>query len=134
MPLPSLDLELTYWRLRRRLQRLLGAYRFRVSDARAQAHLRYLAWFGRLPERPQPEETRFYRLMWAVVICCITAVIAIDSTIGEDEFVIRVGATVAAIKCLPERRAEMQAVPHQEQPIDAELPRDRVATWSNKSI
>ncbi|HEY8710740.1 MAG TPA: hypothetical protein VIM34_22410 [Burkholderiaceae bacterium] len=134
MLLPSLDLELTYWRLRRRLQRLRGAYRYRMSAARAQAHLRFLTWFGRLPEQPQPEDTRAYRLMWAIVITGLAAVITIDSTIGEDEFISRVDATVAAIKGLPQRRPEAQAVVHQAPPATVEVPSERVAIWLKKSI
>lgn len=50
MILPHFDFELTYWRLRRRTQRLRGAWRAYVSHARAAAHLHYLYHFGRLPE------------------------------------------------------------------------------------
>lgn len=89
MPLPHLDCELLYWRARRRLQRLRCACRAQASQARAQAHLHYLHYFGRLPERPQPEETFLFRAMWALVIAGTVAVVAVEA-IGQETVMARI--------------------------------------------
>lgn len=98
MSLPSIDFELMYWRARRRLQRVRAALRFHVSQARARAHLAYLHHFGRLPEQPEPEETVIYRCLWACVIAGTIAIIVIDGTIGEEEFLRRADAVKAAMQ------------------------------------
>lgn len=95
MRLPSVDLELTYWRLRRRTQRLRGVVRDAISRARADAHLRHLHRTGNLPERPQPEDTFAYRALWAVAIVGLLLVLAIDS-VGEEAFLREVNAVMTA--------------------------------------
>lgn len=132
--LPSLDFELTYWRLRRYLQRIRYAYRYRLSAARAQAHLQYLTMFGRLPEQPQPEETVAYRLMWALVIFGTAGVIAIESTIGETEFLARVDAITVAVKNWPQPRTAMAEESAREPAPEIELDKARAIAWLNRSI
>jgi len=102
MPLPNLDLELLYWRARRRLQRLRCACRARMSHARAQAHLQYLHHFGRLPEQPQPEETFLFRAMWALVIAGTVMVVAIEAA-GEETVMARIDAALSLPQNLPGR-------------------------------
>jgi hypothetical protein len=134
MLLPNFDFELTYWRLRRRLQRIRSEYRYRVSAARAKAHLQYLTWFGRLSEQPQPEETFAYRLMWALVVVSTAGVIAIEATIGEDEFLVRVDAASATVRNLPDRRATAK---HESLPApmpEVKLDKARSIAWLKRSI
>jgi hypothetical protein len=78
MPLPHIDFELTYWRLRRRVQRIRGICRYWASRARAQAHLHYLHQFGRLPERPEPEDTLIFRGLVVVSVVSVAAILAFE--------------------------------------------------------
>lgn len=99
MQLPSLDLEMAYWRARRRTQRLRAIFRERASRIRADLNLRFMHLYGRQPERLEPEETFVYRAMWAVVVVGVLLVISIEA-LGQDEFVRRVDAVLAGLATL----------------------------------
>lgn len=80
MPLPSIDFELVYWRLRRRLQRIRGALRALASRIRAQRDLEYLHRFGRLPEQLEPEETFAFRLLMGLAIVGTVFALSLEAT------------------------------------------------------
>jgi hypothetical protein len=84
--LPAIDFELAYWRLRRRTDRLRGAWRAYASHARAAAHMSYLYHFGRLPQAPQPEDTTLYRALWAAVIVGLAGVLTLEAVGTEQLF------------------------------------------------
>lgn len=98
MLLPNFDFEMTYWKARRRLMWMRAGLRFRISQAIANAHLTYLHRFGRMPEPPSPEESLVYRLMWAVVVIGTAVILAIECTIGEQEFLFRAEAVWSALQ------------------------------------
>lgn len=129
MLLPSLDFELMYWRARRCLQRMRSAYRFQMSQARASMQLQYLTWFGCMPEQPQPEDTRAYRFLWAVVVIGLAGVLAIEA-IGEEEFTYRVDAIAVAVKNFPNRHTASPT----PKPIEAELDKARLIAGLKNSI
>jgi hypothetical protein len=112
MALPSLDFEMTYWRLRRRAMRVTGAFKDAVRRVRSAIQLHYLRRLGRLPHQLEPEETFAYQLMWAIALVGLGAVIAIE-TRGPERFSI-------LPQGVPERAALYEHTPRkdvtQEQP------------------
>ncbi|WP_076591997.1 hypothetical protein [Herminiimonas arsenitoxidans] len=79
MPLPTLDFEMMFQRLRGRTYRKFHALRYRWSCVRAKHDLRYLKLFGRLRAKYSPEENVAYRLMWAVAIGGLLVVLLLDT-------------------------------------------------------
>jgi hypothetical protein len=96
MRLPSVDLEMMYWRARRRTQRLRAACRDHVSHIRAEINLRSMYRRARRPAQSAPEDAFVYRGLWAVVVAGVILLITIES-LGQDEFERRVDAVLAAI-------------------------------------
>lgn len=109
----NFDLRSIYWRALRRLQLMRGAYRFYMSEMRAQTQLHYLHCFGQMPEPPTPEENRVYRALWVCAIVMTAAVIAVDC-VGEDKVRNRIDDVVAAFRDLPNRRIAQEHTPRVE--------------------
>lgn len=132
MLLPNFDMELMYWRMRRCLQRMRGAYRLRLSHERAEMQLNYMRWFGQLPEPVQPEDTLVYRLLWAIVIVGFVALMVFEAMGGEDKS-LRTDQATDVVKSIPESHAKgRNAVPRQ-QSLDARYNKDSLAAWLKKS-
>lgn len=98
MPLPHLDFEMMRQRLRVRTYRARHAIRYFLSCVRAEYDLRHLKLFGRLRAKSTPEESAAYRLMWAVAIGGLLAVLLIDTGVIDPAALhlpIDAGITVA---------------------------------------
>jgi hypothetical protein len=96
MSLPSVDLEMVYWRARRRLQRVRVACRDHVSRIRTELNLRRMYRRARRPALLAPEETFVYRGLWAVVVVGVILVVAIEA-LGQDDFARRIDAVLATV-------------------------------------
>jgi hypothetical protein len=97
MALPSLDLEMTYWRMRRRAMRSTATFHNAVARVRSAIQLHYLRRLGKLPHQLEPEETFAWRLMWAIVIVGLGAVLVMESCGPEKYWSLPQGVTERAV-------------------------------------